>query len=194
MKEPEAHVSSPLQLLAETDPDFAESMWRFRHPEEGGTKLTYEAILVEVPKRWSVQVSSLDTLHRFYAWLRLRRDFRQKRDLMAQIKEELARDPDMSAEQVEEAGRLMFLTDSFAEKDAKIFATMVKLGQDKKALAQRDETIRQKDEQIEQLERKLEHALKGKLEAGLDALFEEIKGNKEAEAAFVKLRAALPKR
>lgn len=158
MKEPEAHTNSPLQLRAEQDAQFAEEMWRFRHPEEGGEKLTLEAILVEVPLRYGIVVHSLDTLSRFYRWLKVRRDFQAKRDAISQIKAEMAKDPSISPEQIEKAGRVMFLTDSYVEKDAKVFASMMKIGQTDKSLAQRDKQLKQRDKELTQREKLVEQA------------------------------------
>lgn len=158
MKEPEAHVNSPLQQRAEQDARFAEEMWRFRHPEEGGEKLTLEAILVEVPLRYGITVGSLDTLSRFYRWLKVRRDFQAKRDAISQIKEEMAKDPSISAEQIERAGRVMFLTDSYVEKNAKVFASMMKIGQTDKSLAQRDKQLTQRDQELTQREKLVEQS------------------------------------
>lgn len=158
MKEPEAHVNSPLQQRAEQDARFAEEMWRFRHPEEGGEKLTLEAILVEVPLRYGIVVQSLDTLSRFYRWLRLRRESQEKREAIAQIKEEMAKDPSITPDQIEKAGRVMFLTDSYVEKNAKTFASMVKIGQTDKSLAQRDKQLKQRDKELTQREKLVEQS------------------------------------
>jgi hypothetical protein len=152
MKDPEAHVSSPLQLRAEQDAQFAEEMWRFRNPEDGGEKLTLEAILVECPLRYGITVGSLDTLSRFYRWLRLKRESQEKRDAIRQIKEEMAKDPAISPEQIEQAGRVMFLTDAYVDKNAKVFSSMVKIGQTDKSLAQRDKQLDQRDKELVQRE------------------------------------------
>jgi hypothetical protein len=148
----EASTLSPIQLRAETDAEFAEAMWRFRHPEEGGEKLTFEAILAEALPRYGLRVSSLDTLSRFYRWLGLKRDFAAKRDAISTIKAEMAKDPSISPEQIEKAGRVMFLTDSYVEKDAKVFASMVKIGQATKSLEQRDKQLDQRDQELTQRE------------------------------------------
>jgi uncharacterized protein (DUF3084 family) len=137
---------------------FAEEMWRFRHPEEGGGKLTLEAILVEVPLRYGITVGSLDTLSRFYRWLKLKRDFAAKRDAITQIKEEMAKDPSIAPEQIERAGRVMFLADSYVEKNAKVFASMMKIGQTDKSLDQRDKQLQQRDREISQREKLVEQA------------------------------------
>jgi DNA-binding transcriptional MerR regulator len=153
MDEPEAHINSPLQQRAEKDPQFAEEMWRFRHPEEDGEKLTLEAILVECPLRYGITVGSLDTLSRFYAWLKLKRRFQEKRNAIEQIKAEMAKDPDMTPDQIERAGRVMFLTESVVEKNAKVFSSMVKIGQADKSLDQRDKQLDQRDKDLNQREK-----------------------------------------
>lgn len=155
MNEPEAHISSPLQLRAERDETMAEEMWRFRHPEEGGEKLTFEAILVEVPLRYGIVVSSMDTLSRFYRWLKVRRDFRENRDEIRQFKEELAKDPSITRKQIEDAGQLMFLTSSAVKRDAKVFANFVKIGQGDRKLDQNEKRLKQTDKSLEMESRRV---------------------------------------
>lgn len=152
MNEPEAHVNSPLQLRAEQDATFAEEMWRFRHPEEGGEKLTLESILVEVPLRYGITVGSLDTLSRFYRWLGLRRRFQDKSNAIRQIQEEMSKDPSISEEQITKVGRRLFLTESVVDKDGKLFADMIRLGQTDTSLAQRDKQLKQRDAELRQRE------------------------------------------
>lgn len=153
MNEPEAHVNSPLQLRAEKDAVFAEEMWRFRHPEEGGEKLTLEAILVECPLRYGITVGSLDTLSRFYRWLGLCRRFQAKSNAIRQIQDEMAKDPDVSEEQIKKVGRRLFLTESVVDKDGKLFVDMVKIGQVDTTIAQRDKQLRQRDKELTQREK-----------------------------------------
>lgn len=146
--EPEAHVSSPLQQRAEKDPQFAEDMWRFRHPEEDGEKLSLEAVLVELDVRYGMQFS-LDTVSRFYRWLKVRRDARQRREDISQLKQEMAKDPNIAPEKIESFGRVMFLTDGVVDKNAKVFNTAYKLGQTDKTLAQNDKRLKQTDKSLE---------------------------------------------
>jgi|JFJP01.1.fsa_nt_gi hypothetical protein len=155
MKEPEAHVNSPLQLRAEMDAQFAEEMWRFRHPEEGGEKLTLEAILVEVPLRYGITVGSLDTLSRFYKWLGLRRRFQQKNDAIRQLQEEMRKDSKFSEDAIKKVGRRLFLTESVMDKDRKLFVDMVKIGQNDVKLDQNDQKIAISKEVVELDKRKL---------------------------------------
>lgn len=161
MKEPEAHVNSPLQLRAEQDATFAEDMWRFRHPEEGGEKLTLEAIMVEVPLRYGIAVGSLDTLSRFYKWLGLRRRFREKNDAIRQLQEEMRKDGKFSEDQIVKVGRRLFLTESVIDKDGKLFSDMVKIGQGEVKLRQNDKKIAISQEVVE-LDKKRFEALERK--------------------------------
>lgn len=152
--EPSARADAKLQTLAEQDEQFAEDMWRFRNPEKGGKKLTYAAILLEVPLRCGFTVS-LSTLHNFYRWLKVHRDFQEKRRDIAQLKLELAKDPDISEEQIEKAGRVMFMADGLITKNPKVFAAMVQIGHDKVKLQQNDVKIALSKEVVEMDKRKL---------------------------------------
>lgn len=189
MNEPEAHVNSPLQLRAEQDERFAEEMWRFRHPEEGGEKLTLEAILVEVPLRYGIVVSSLDTLSRFYKWLGLRRRFQAKNAAIRAIQEEMAKDPEISEEQIKSVGRRLFLTESVVDKDGKLFSDMVKIGQNEVKLRQNDQKIAISKEVVELDKRRLE--ILERKAAQTDAAKEVIKQKLNPEEENRRLREIL---
>jgi hypothetical protein len=148
-KEPRADAK--LQNLPEEE---LEVMWRFRNPEKGGKKLKMEAIAVQVPLRYGFTVSQ-STLSNFYVWLKLRRRFQEKQRTIAQIKEELARDPDISEEQVEKAGRVMFMAEGILEKDAKVFGNMVKIGHGRVKLQQADVKLELSKEVVAMDQRKL---------------------------------------
>jgi hypothetical protein len=173
MNEPEAHVNSPLQLRAEQDERFAEEMWRYRHPEEGGEKMTLEAIMVECPLRYGITVGSLDTLSRFYKWLGLRRRFQARTAAIRAIQEDMRNDPAVSEEQIKAVGRRLFLTESVVDKDGKLFADMVKIGQNEVKLRQNDDKIAINKEVVELDKRKL--AILEKKAAFYDAVKEKAK-------------------
>lgn len=189
MKEPEAHVNSPLQLRAEQDAAFAEEMWRFRHPEEGGQKLTLEAIMVEVPLRYGIAVGSLDTLSRFYKWLGLRRRFQAKNDFIRQLQEEMRKDPKFSEDQIKKVGRRLFLTESVIDKDRKLFVDMVKIGQNDVKLDQNDQKIAISKEVVELDKRRLE--ILEKKAAQTDAAKDVIKQKLNPEEENRRLREIL---
>lgn len=148
-------MNSPLQLRAEQDERFAEEMWRYRHPEEGGEKMTLEAILVECPLRYGITVGSLDTLSRFYKWLGLRRRFQARNAAIRAIQEEMRNDPAVSEDQIKAVGRRLFLTESVVDKDGKLFADMVKIGQNEVKLRQNDDKIAINKEVVELDKRRL---------------------------------------
>lgn len=189
MNEPEAHPSSPLQLRAEQDETFAEEMWRFRHPEEGGEKLTLEAILVEVPLRYGIVVSSLDTLSRFYKWLGLKRRFRERNDAIRQLQEEMRNDPQFTEDQIKKVGRRLFLTESVVDKNGKLFMDMVKIGQNDVKLEQNDQKIAISREVVELDKRRLE--ILERKAAQTDAAKEVIKQKLNPEEENRRLREIL---
>lgn len=159
MKAPrEASTLSPLQLKAESDPQFAETMWRLRNPEEGGQKHTLEQILAEDLPLLGVPCKSLDTLSRFYAWLKLGRQFQEDREFVNQFKEELRKDPNIPEDEIERRGRILFMTRSVAKDDPKVFATMHRLGTDTKSTQQRDKQLKQRDKELTQREKLVEQS------------------------------------
>lgn len=149
LKDP--RVDAILQNKAESDPQFAEDMWRFRHPEKDGQKLSLAEVLVELRGTHGLRVS-MSTLSSFYKWLSVRRDFKASNDVIRQVKEEMRSDPDFTEEEVEKAGRLMFATRGMATKDPKMFQAAIKLGHGRKALDQRDKQLDQRDKELTQRE------------------------------------------
>lgn len=84
------------------------------------------------------------------------------------------RNPTLTAEQVRAGGQIMFMSEAIEQQDAKTFFLISRL-----QLAQ---------QQLEHEREKFKAAIRTKLEAGLDALWEEIRGNAKAEALFAQLR------
>lgn len=148
----EPREDAKLQNLPEEE---LEVLWRFRHPEPGGKKLKMSAIAaVQVPLRYGFPIS-ISSLSYFYKWLAVRRDFRESRDVVHQIKEELKRDPDMSLEAIERAGVIMLATGGIQRKDGKLFSAMMKIGQGRTKLDQNDKRLKQTDKVIEQNNRRI---------------------------------------
>lgn len=166
----DSRADALLQNLAEQDAEFEEVFWRFRNPDKGGKKLTFETIRAqEVPLRCGFTVS-LSTLHSFYRWLAQRRRFKEAEDFAAQARLEMAKDPDIPEEQLNKFYERVLKAESMKERNAKSYVALAKL-----------DLARTKQE----LDRdKVSAASKTKIEAGLDALLEEIKGNPKALAAF----------
>jgi hypothetical protein len=149
----EPREDAKLQNLPEEE---LEVMWRFRHPEPGGKKLKLTAIAaVQVPLRYGFSIS-LSSLSYFYKWLAVRRDFRESRDVVYQIKEELKRDPSMSLEAIERAGVIMLATGGIQRKDGKLFSAMMKIGQGRTKLEQNDKRLKQTDKTLAQNDRRIQ--------------------------------------
>jgi len=155
-----------------------EDLWRFRNPEEGGEKLTLEAIAVEIPLRWGFTVS-LSTLSEFYSWLRLKRRMDSAAERAQQARLELAKDPSITPEDLERVAQTVFTAESIEAGNIKGYVSLAKL--------------RLQAEKHELERAKLEAADKSKIEAGLDALFAEIQGNPRALKLFAELKEVVSK-
>ena len=141
MSDKEIRSDAKLKNLAEKDPQFAAEMWRFRHPEDDGQKLTLEAICAALPGLCGLSCS-ISTLSEFYAWLRVKRRLDARASLADQLKLELAKDPDLTEDQIRRAGQRLFMAEGIIEKDARVFADMVKIGQNETKLAQNEAKLK----------------------------------------------------
>lgn len=170
-----------------------DELWSLRNPEEEGGKVwTLTDIAAWVPSRFGFSVS-VAAVANFYQWLDLKRRMDGRAALADQLKIALAADPSFSADQIKKAGQKLFLAEGLVERNPKVFAAMVELDQNDRRLAQNNEMIRLRREAGKRDETKLSLATKGKLEAGLDALFAEIKGNAAAEKIFAQLQEVVAK-
>lgn len=140
-------VDAILQNKAEKDAQFAEDMWRFRHPEKDGQKLSMADVLVELQEKHALRVS-MSTLSSFYKWLSVRRDFAESRNLVYQLKEEMKRDPSISLESIEKFGVIALATGGIQKKDSKVFSAMMKIGQGRAKLEQNDKRLKQTDKSL----------------------------------------------
>lgn len=123
-----------------------EDLWRFRYPEEGGTKLAYEEILVEIPLRFGV-TSSLGALSEFYSWLRLKRRMEHAATRAEQVRMELAKDGSLTPEDLERVAQTVFTAEALEGGDIKAFVALGKL-----RIAQRQ--IHQDERRLAMLEAK----------------------------------------
>lgn len=103
-----------------------EDLWRFRYPEEGGTKLSYEEILVEIPLRYGI-TSSLGALSEFYSWLRLRKRMEHAAHRAEQVKIELAKDSTITPEDLERVAQTVFTSEALEDGNIKAFVALAKL-------------------------------------------------------------------
>lgn len=138
MSNTDPRADAKLQNLPESA---LEDLWRFRHPEEGGEKLTYDAILVEIPRLHGFSVA-LSTLHSFYRWLELKRRMDARASAAEQLKLELARNPENSEEKIQQAGQRLFLTEGIVDQNFKQFAGAVKMSTDAAKLKQAEEKLK----------------------------------------------------
>ncbi len=145
MSTTDPRADAKLQNLPE---EALQDLWRFRHPEEGGEKLTLEAICVEVPRLYGVTVS-ISSLHSFYRWLEVKRRLDQRQDLANQLKLDLAKDPEVSEAQIRAAGQRLFMAEGILDKDSKVFFDMVKIGQAETKLKQNERRLKQTDQSLE---------------------------------------------
>lgn len=121
--EKQPRMDAKLKNLPE---DALEVLWRFRNPEEGGEKLSYEAILGEIPLRFGF-TSSLGALSEFYSWLRLKRRMEAAAERAEQVKIELARDGSLCAEDLERVAQTVFTAESLEGGNVKAFVALAKL-------------------------------------------------------------------
>lgn len=121
MKE-EPRVDAKLKNLSK---DQLDEMWRFRHPEEGGKKLSFEEILVEIPRLYG-KTSSMGALSEFYSWLKFKRDLDEafERSEQAQI-ELVLKNPEATPEALQAVGQLVFTSRAMQTGDIQGFVKLM---------------------------------------------------------------------
>lgn len=100
-------------------------LWRFRNPEEGGTKLTFEAILAEIPRLFGIS-SSLGALHYFYQEERQIRDMQEAREFSKRAELEMLKDPSVTPEAAAKWGQFVFTTRVARDGNIKGFVALEK--------------------------------------------------------------------
>lgn len=143
-----------LKNLVLRDVQAHEDLWRFRHPEPGGTELGFDEILVEIPLRYGFPVS-LSTLSTFYAWFELKVRMDAKTDAADQLMEELAKSKNFSTAQIKEAGQRLFMTEGIVKVQPKVFFAAVEMQQNDERLQQGKQKIEISKEVVEVNKRKL---------------------------------------
>lgn len=141
-----------------------------RHPEEGGEVMTLEAICVEIPRLYNVSCS-MGALSNFYKWLRLKRRMEEAKSRSQQVMEELAREGGMSAEELMEAGQMVFASETLDNGNVKAFVQLLKVRNDSKRLEQ-------ESRRIVLLERKADLADRAKTVSDDDDLTDEEKAQR----------------
>ena len=117
-----------------------EEMWAYRNPQPGGTKMTYEEILVLLPERFGFS-SSLGALSEFYSWLRLKLRIERAAERAAQVRLELAKDSSITPEDIERVAQTVFTSETMETGDIKSYVALA--------------TLRLNRQRVDQDERKL---------------------------------------
>ena len=175
MKQPRADAK--LKNLPE---EAQEALWRLRHPSEGEERkpMTMEELQCEVPLRHGFTIS-LGSLSEWHNWYGLKLGINNAVARAEQLRAEMAQSGSFTAEQIERAGQVYFMSQAVGDGDPKTFFLMAKIG------LQREQQSLDRE--------KLTAATRSKIEAGLDALFVEIKGNARAEKLFAELKEVVSK-
>ena len=156
-----------------------DELWELRHPEEeDGRVWTLTEIAAWIPDRFGFPMGK-SAVGDFYRWLQLKRrcDAAAARALQAKL--ELAKDPNINSDDIDRMGQTIFAAEALEFGDVKAYVALAKL-----KLAASKQALESQ---------KLVTAAKDKIEAGLDALFAEIKGNAKAEKLFAELKAVVAK-
>lgn len=170
-----------------------EELWALRHPPDAETKaLTLAAIAVMLPDAYGVSIGK-SALAEFYQWLEVERRMWARERLIDQIKEVIAKDESLSPEQVRKAGQRLFMADGILERDVSKFATAAGLEGDDYRAGQKDRELAAREEANRIARERLHAATRSKIDAGLDALFEEIKGNARAVGLFQEIKSLVRK-
>ncbi|MEO5713000.1 MAG: hypothetical protein ABIT37_05890 [Luteolibacter sp.] len=149
---PSPRDDAKLKKRAYEDRAFADEMWRFQHPEDGGSKVTYEAILVHLRHNYQIE-SSVGALSDFYPWLDSMRRFQAAASAAdAAKRRRLELEPDIALTELEEFGQFVFTNETIQNRDTlnfvrlkKLRAVEAKLSQDERKLVMLEAKAKQLD-------------------------------------------------
>lgn len=174
IKKPRA--DSKLKNLPEAD---QEAIWLLMHPADAETKAwTLDAVAVHVQDTHRFSVA-LSTLSEWHAWYALKRRMEMAAQRANQTSIELARNSDLTPEDIERVAQTVFTAESLQHQDVGAYVQLAKLN------------LQRSKQAIER--EKISAAAKSKIEAGLDALLAEIQGNPKALKLFTELKEAVSK-
>ena len=157
-----------------------QELWDLRFPENGDDPLSLDLIAATEVPRICAFTCATSTLSEYYKWAKLRRSIEEReREADQAMEMYAAKNPDASQEKLRSIGQRYFSSKSIAEDDLAGWVK-VQMVAEKRAAREFDE-------------RKFQQSIKSKQEAGLDAVFEEIKGNAQAEALFAKMTEVIKK-
>lgn len=142
-----------------------------------GSAMTAVEVLAWLADTHGVE-SSTGAFSEWRRWYPLQRRISSASSTAEQAMEERKRlDPSISPDELMAFGQLVFSMEALNERDAKSFARFADIAERRAARLQEAE--------------KFKASQKSKIEAGLDALAETIKGNKAAEKIYRELRKAV---
>ena len=170
-----------------------DELWEMKYPSDMEAKsMTLVDICAAIPKLYKIEIGK-SALGEFYQWLDLQRRMWARETVIEQMKEIIARDKSLSPEQVKAAGQRLFMADGILEKDVRTFSLAANLENDGIRIAQKDQEIEARKEANQIARDKLNAATRSKIDAGLDALYEEIQGNPKAVELFTKIKEIVKK-
>jgi hypothetical protein len=174
IKKPRA--DSKLKNLPEAE---MEAIWLLMHPADTETQAwTLDAVAVHVQDTYRFSVA-LSTLSEWHAWYALKRRMEMAAQRANQTSIELARNSDLSPEDIERVAQTVFTAETLERGDVGGYVQLAKL-----RLASSKQAIERE---------KIAASAKTKIEAGLDALLAEIQGNPKALKLFTDLQEAVAK-
>ncbi|HRQ88172.1 MAG TPA: hypothetical protein PLA50_05205 [Bacteroidia bacterium] len=142
-----------------------------------GSAMTAVDVLAWLSDTHGVE-SSTGAFSEWRRWFPLQRRISSAHATVEQAMEERKRlDPSLSPDELMAFGQIVFSMEALNERDAKGFARFADIAERRAARLQEAE--------------KFKASQRSKIEAGLDALAETIKGNQEAEAAYNHLRKVI---
>ena len=112
--------------LKNLGPEKLETLWRLRNPEEGGEKLTLEAIAADLPRLVGFS-ASLSALSDFFKWLRFKRRMEASAATAAQARLELAKDPNLDPADIERAAQAVFTAEMLEAGNVRAYVALAKL-------------------------------------------------------------------
>lgn len=175
-----------LKLLPE---DQQERIWRWLTEDKKSLEETAVLCFDDLNVR-----TSRTAVGEFFKWYRLQLRMRDRESRVEQIVNDLQKaGANLSADQVQQYGAALFMSEAIESADGEGFVAAARLHLQSKELAAKVEgfkaTYAQKERQLELDKEKFKASLRTKLEAGLAALMDEIKGSPRALEIFQKLQA-----
>ena len=170
-----------------------EELWDLKYPADPEQKaLTLLEVCGEIREQYSVQIGK-SALAEFYQWLGLQRRMWARETTVGQMMEIIAKDKSLSPDQVKAAGQRLFMADGILQQDVKTFTLAATLENDDIRLKQKDREIELRTEANRIARDRLTAATRSKIDAGLDALFEEIESNPRAVELFNQIKEIVRK-